>query len=143
MTARDAGERIAELRVPALADRLRLIRAYVLEAALFAGLADAAADELVHAADEACQNIIRHGYGEAATGDIAVTLAHDGDAVALTLCDSAPHMPRDALVPRTAECPERGGVGTQVICACVDGIDLAHGPDGCGNRLTLTKRMPE
>jgi anti-sigma regulatory factor (Ser/Thr protein kinase) len=141
MTGPSGGERIAELRVPARPDRLRLIRAHVQEAGALAGLSEHALSDLVCAADEACQNIIRHGYGDSAGGDIVVAIARAVDAVALTLTDTAPPMPRDVLIPRTAECPERGGMGTQVICACVDGIDLAHGPDGRGNRLTLTKRM--
>ncbi len=141
MTGAGAGERIAELCVPALPDRLRLIRAHVQEAGALAGLSEDALTDLVRAADEACQNIIRHGYGDSAAGDIVVAVARETDAVALTLTDTAPPMPRDALIPRTAPCPERGGMGTQVICACVDGIELAHGPDGRGNRLTLTKRM--
>jgi len=141
MTAAAESERIAEMRVPARADRLKLIRAHVHEAAAMAGLSMDAAEDLVHAADETCQNIIRHGYGERGDGDITVTIERRGDAVAITFTDTAPPMPRDVLTAAVAECPERGGMGTHVIRACVDGISLAHGPDGRGNRLTLTKRM--
>jgi sigma-B regulation protein RsbU (phosphoserine phosphatase) len=143
MSAHAASESLVDLRVPARPDRLKLIRSCVADACAIAGLSRDCTQDLVHAADEACQNIIRHGYGDAADGDISLRITHAHDRVTLTLTDTAPPAPPDAIAPRTSTSPERGGLGTRVISACVDDVALTRGPDGRGNQLTLTKWIPE
>jgi len=130
---------LVELRVPARPDRLKLIRGCVADASEIAGLSRDGAQDLVHASDEACQNIIRHGYGDTGEGEIALTMTRETDRIVLTLTDTAPPAPDDALTPRPTASPERGGMGTRVISACVDDVTLTRGPDGRGNQLTLTK----
>jgi sigma-B regulation protein RsbU (phosphoserine phosphatase) len=143
MSEQSASDLLVELRVPARPDRLKLIRSCVAEAGDLAGLSRDCVQDLVHAADEASQNIIRHGYGHTGAGDIVLTVTKWTDRISLTLTDTAPATPPDALVPRAPTAPERGGIGTHVISACIDDIALTPGPDGCGNQLTLTKWIPE
>lgn len=143
MSHNDPQETLVELRVPARPDRLKLIRGCVSDAGDIAGVSRDCVQDLVHAADEACQNIIRHGYGDAGAGDIDLAMTRGTDRIVLTLTDTAPPAPDTALAPRAATHPERGGMGNQVISACIDDVALTRGPDGRGNQLTLTKWIPE
>ena len=130
-----------ELVVPARPERLRLVRTCVAEGATSADLSEEGCDDLVHAVDEACQNIIRHGYRDGGDGRIEVTLRRWSDSVVVTLSDTAAPVPPEVLRPRACDAPRRGGLGVQVIHACVDQVTVTPRPDGPGNRMTLTKRI--
>ena len=62
---RDAAQLVAQ-SIPAEASQLKVVRRLVEAAAREAGASLEWAQDLVLAVDEACQNIIRHGYGTAA-----------------------------------------------------------------------------
>ena len=144
-------ETVFDLAVPARPDRLKLVRACMAEGARAADLPEEAATDLIHAVDEACQNIIRHGYGDPADpaepeGEIGVTFVRWADSVAVTLSDTAGPIPPEVLNPRASSDPAQGdlaqgGMGLPIIRACVDDLRAQPRPDGRGNRLTLTKRI--
>jgi anti-sigma regulatory factor (Ser/Thr protein kinase) len=130
-----------DLTVPARAEHLKLIRASVTEGALIAGLSSSAAADLVRAVDEACQNIIRHGYKQQPGGQIRIVLAREPDCVSVSLIDSAPQIPPETIRPQPIERPETGGMGTHVIHACVDAVEVNPCHETGGNRLRLTKHV--
>jgi len=134
-------ETLFDLVVPARPERLRLIRACVAEGAALADLSEEACTDLVQAVDEACQNVIRHGYRGRSDGEIGVTLVRWSDSVEATLTDSAEPIRPDALSPRAIEDAGQGGLGVHVIRACVDRVKVTPRPAGRGNRMTLTKRI--
>ena len=132
-------ERPARLEeVPVLLD---FLRARLAEA----GAGDAVWQALRLAVDEACSNVIAHGYrGAAGTIRLAVAVA-DGRAV-VTVTDEAPPFDPALVPPPDLDAPwaERrsGGLGWHLIRSVVD--EVRHRPAGArGNVLTLVKRLKE
>ena len=70
----DDAELLLEVRFIARANRLKLVRGAIRAAAKMCGFDDAAAQGIVLAVDEACQNIIVHGYGTRADGVVIMCL---------------------------------------------------------------------
>jgi len=135
-TAIERPARLEEL--PAL---LAFLRARLEEA----GAGDAVWQALRLAVDEACSNIIVHGY-RGATGVIrlAVTV-RDGQAVA-TVTDEAPPFDPALVPPPDLDSPwaerREGGLGWHLIRSVVD--EVRHRTAGeRGNVLTLVKRLKE
>lgn len=133
---------LAHLRVPAEACSLRLIRRVVREAALLAGAADAWADDLVLAVDEACQNVVRHGYA-GAPGDIVVTLARtpEGDGVVTEILDFAPPVDPALVRGRDLDDVRPGGLGVHLIEALCEEAGFTSPPEGAGNLFRMVKRF--
>lgn len=123
-------------------DQLAEIRRFVEDACRKAGADPAACSGLKLAVDEACTNIVEHGY-RGAGGAIAVSFDSDGELVRVVICDRGAHFD-PASVPAadlTSGLEERpiGGLGWHLIRESVDEIDYEREPSG-GNRLTLVKR---
>jgi serine/threonine-protein kinase RsbW len=95
------------------------------------------------AVDEACTNIITHGYQGMDPGSIILGLELDPDKLTVTLTDFGHSFePRDAPVPDVnAPIEERqaGGYGIFLIRQSVDEIDYQITEDG--NKMTLTKYL--
>ncbi|MDX1664154.1 MAG: ATP-binding protein [Candidatus Promineifilaceae bacterium] len=137
--------RAAELE--ALAD----FRGLVDEACTAAGVDDDACYDLKLAVDEACTNIIQHGYAGMNPGSIilqlqvraAETPAGEAPAVHVRITDFGhPFEPSTAPEPDVdapLEARELGGFGLFFIYQTMDEVDYVT--DGAGNHLLLTKRV--
>ena len=75
------------LTVPADLDSLATISVFITDATSRAGLDDHAAWQVQLAVDEASTNIIRHGYSDAAPGEIELAWQVDGPDLVVTLRD--------------------------------------------------------
>lgn len=101
--------------------------------------------DLQLAIDEACTNIITHGYKGMDPGSIILELEVEAGAVRMVLTDfghefepaSAPQPDLDAAL----EDREPGGFGLYFIYQTMDQVDYACGEDG--NHLTLIKNLPQ
>ena len=71
-------ERLVEIRFPSNADRLRLVREVVRQAASLGGFHADQAERLVLAVNEACMNVIQHAYGIDHTGEVVLEINTDG-----------------------------------------------------------------
>jgi len=97
------------------------------------------------AVDEACSNVIAHGYrGAAGTIRLAVAVG-DGRAV-VTVTDEAAAFDPALVPPPDLDAPwaerREGGLGWHLIRSVVD--EVRHRPAGArGNVLTLVKRLKE
>lgn len=135
----------AETSVEARVENLAAVRAFVEEACRRAGADAATCFDLKLAVDEACANIIEHGYAGRPPGSIALACESDGDGVRVTIVDSgrafAPSELPPADVASDWETRRVGGLGWHLIRKSVDAIDYGPDPAG-GNRLTLLKRSP-
>lgn len=131
---------VCELRIPARAERLRLVRATVAAAAACCGCGEACAEALVTAVDEACQNVIRHAYPPGEAGDIVVRVTCDEARVVIRIVDFAPPIEDPERVrPRALADVRPGGLGTHFIRQSVDEAGFEPPPAGAGNVFRMVK----
>jgi anti-sigma regulatory factor (Ser/Thr protein kinase) len=132
----------ATLQVDARVESLAEVRAFVERACRLAGVDSSSCFDLKLAVDEACANVIAHGY-QGSAGAIRIACSSDDEAVRVTIEDwGRPFAPAELpAADVTSDWKERplGGLGWHLIRQSVDEIDYAPDPAG-GNRLTLTKR---
>jgi len=122
------------------AAQLKVIRHLVGEVAAKAGMAAEAAQDLVLAVDEACQNIIRHGY-RGCEGRIELSMRRGAGRVTVELVDFAPPVQQDECRGRPLDEVRPGGLGTYFMSALTDGLRYLRPPRGAGNRLALSKKL--
>jgi serine/threonine-protein kinase RsbW len=132
----------SRLIVPARYDRIKQICAFVVEAAEMAGLDEAAAFHCQLAVDEACTNIIEHGYGGEDKGQIEIVCHASPDLLKIDLRDQAP--PFDvSQVPepptnRSIDDMKIGGLGVHFVKTVMDEVVYSH--QNGTNSLVLVKR---
>ncbi len=100
--------------------------------------------DLKLAVDEACTNIITHGYAGMNPGSIILSLAMAPDKVVVTITDFGhPFEPSEASAPDVEaglEDRPMGGFGLFFIYQTMDEINYETTADG--NRLTFVKQLP-
>ncbi len=134
-------ETLLELRFPARADRLKLVRGSVRAAARMCGFNDATAQSIVLAVDEACQNIIVHGYKGRADGEIILGVFRCRDGILVRLRDFAPPVDPTKIKPRALDDIKPGKLGSHFIREVMDSAEFRPSPDGTGNLLEMIRRM--
>lgn len=134
-------ELLAAATFPAAAEHLRDIRDAVRGAARRCGFPERTVGDLVLVVDEACQNIIRHAYGGAA-GDIVLEIRRVAGALVVVLRDFADPVDPAAIRPRSLDDLRPGGLGTYFINEIMDEVTYTAPPNGRGNLLRMTKRIP-
>ena len=131
------------LHVDAKVESLAAVRAFVEQACRKAGTDPASCFDLKLAVDEACANIIAHGYKGRTGGSIRIVCAAAEGSVRVTIVDRGRSFAPAELPPAdvTSGWEKRpiGGLGWHLIRQSVDEIDYEPDPAG-GNRLTLVKR---
>lgn len=99
--------------------------------------------DLKLAVDEACTNVIEHGYAGSA-GTIRLSTARDGGTLTVVVEDRGrPFDPSGIAAPDLSagwEDRRIGGLGWHLIRSCVDEIRYEPAASG-GNRLTLVKKI--
>jgi sigma-B regulation protein RsbU (phosphoserine phosphatase) len=133
--------RVLELRVAAQAGELKNVRAAVRRCAEEAGMGEACVQDVVMAVDEACQNVIRHAYGEERAGDMLLEVDREDDALVFCLKDFAPPVDPKKVEPRDLAEIRPGGLGTHLIREVMDSSGFVEDPPGCGNLLRMVKRI--
>ncbi len=134
-------ETLLELRFPARADRLKLVRGGVRAAARMCGFNDATAQSIVLAVDEACQNVIVHGYKGRADGEIILGVFRRRDGILLRLRDFAPPVDPATIKPRALDDIRPGKLGSHFMYEIMDSVEFRPSPDGTGNLLEMIRRM--
>lgn len=133
--------------IPADAAQLKVVRRLVEAASREAGASVEWAQDLVLAVDEACQNIIRHGYGAAVQAGakvgekIELSIRKAAGGLEVELVDYAPQVTPEACQGRPLEQVRPGGLGTHLMHALTDRVQFRTPPTGAGNRLVLTKKL--
>ena len=127
------------------AENLQEIRDFIETACRRAGVERFAAFDLKLAVDEACSNILEHGYAGEKPGPIRIGFEAASDRVVVTIGDQGRAFdPKNAAVPDLdADWEHRriGGLGWHLIRRSVDSVAYESDPDA-GNRLTLVKMTP-
>ena len=138
---------IAELRLPALPDRLALVRSCVREAAKLAGCDETTVENLVLAVNEACMNVIQHGYGFATGQEMLLRVRKEQEreqergALVFELFDHAQPVIVEEVKPRPLDEIRPGGLGVHLIRTIMDEMTFVEPPPGFGNLLRMVKRI--
>jgi sigma-B regulation protein RsbU (phosphoserine phosphatase) len=132
---------LVRLEVSAQPDRLKLVRRAVSEAAALCGCGETLARDLILGVDEACQNVIRHAYGDDPGGEMIVEIRRRGDELVILLRDFAPPIDVDKVRPRDLDDLRPGGIGTHLIGQVMDEVAFLPSPPGGGNLLRMVKRI--
>lgn len=133
-----ATESALTLRVPAQAGRLQELRAQVRACAVALGFDRAAVEDLVLAVNEACMNVIQHGY-RGSHGDIELNIVALTNGIEFRVRDAAPRIDLDDWRPRPLDELRPGGLGVHFIRAIMDEIAYLPLPGTQGNLLSMKK----
>ncbi|HVI52578.1 MAG TPA: SpoIIE family protein phosphatase [Candidatus Sulfotelmatobacter sp.] len=109
--------------------------------ALRAAGADAdTASDIVMAVDEACQNVLRHGYGR--DGEVILEISKDVNMFTIRVIDFARASDLANITPRPIEDIAPGGLGLHFMRQAMDTVSWPPPPPGTGNLLLMTKALP-
>ena len=136
------------LKIPGMRDRITVACDFVVQAARRAGLDERAIHHCQLAVDEACSNVIEHGYGDVGSDEaIDITCRFEGDRFTISVADSGPEFdPLGQADPNpTAALAERepGGWGIYFIKKVMD--EVVYRYEANRNLLTMVKyisRLP-
>ena len=134
-------ERLIEMRIPAINNRIAMIRPAVRRAAEYCGFEEADTNDIVLAVAEACQNIIVHAYGSEHNGDIVIEIDNDGQDMKICLLDTAPVVDRAKIAPRNLDDVRPGGLGTHFLTTIMDHVEILPMQAESGNILRMSKRV--
>ncbi|MFN8527120.1 MAG: anti-sigma factor antagonist [Anaerolineae bacterium] len=133
------------IRVAAIVENVPSVCDFVVEAAREAGFDDKAVHHCRLAVDEACTNVVEHGFGLLRTDQLlTVICTQRSDTFVISIEDEGPPfdptMQPDPDRSKNLEDRKHGGWGIYFIKKLMDKV--AYERDGSRNILTLTKRVP-
>lgn len=134
-------KRISILRFPARSYQLREIRCIVEKAMQHLGCEEVEADAIVLAINEACMNIIQHGYGVDTSGEIILEIFEDTQDILFRITDFAETVDDTKIKPRSLDEVRPGGLGVHIIQEVMDKVEFIKPKSGQGNILELRKRI--
>ncbi len=132
------------LRIPGLIEKVRVACDFVVEAAQRAGMDERSVYHCQLAVDEACTNIVEHGYGRNGMDKVIdIICRSEGNRFTITvLDDSGPFNPFSRPDPDPSavlEDREHGGWGIYFIKKVMD--EVGYQRQGERNRLTMVKHF--
>jgi len=133
-------ESLIELRFPAQANRMVMVRDSVRSAARFCGFNELETGDIVLAVGEACQNVILHAYAGRDAGTIVLGLLRGREEMILRVTDFGTAIDPAKIEPRDLSELRPGGLGIYFIRELMDTADFGPAPDGVGNQLQMTKK---
>ncbi len=126
----------SDIRCTSCTSELKRIRQRVRQHCEQVGMDRRRADAVVLAIDEACANIIRHGYQYANTGLICIDIYQQDHDLVFLIKDHCPQLSPQTLKPGKQDPLTPGGLGLKLIHNVMDSVALIpHG--GSGNWLEL------
>lgn len=126
------------LQLPAQADSLQRLRAWVREQVLVLGFDAACADDVALAVNEACMNVIQHGY-RGADGMMELSVCAIAGGMEIRVRDQAAPVSMDDWQPRALDDLRPGGLGVHFIREIMDEVAYLSAPDQPGNLLSMKK----
>ena len=90
----------------------------------------------VLAVDEACANVIRHGYDMDKSGCISLVITLNDDHAVFTVKDTCSEISDHTIRPKKKSLKEPGGLGLHLIHTVAESVRLVP-HEGCGNWLEL------
>ena len=137
----EPGDMVLKVTIPSRGERLALIRGMVRDIARSAGCAEQCAEGIVIAVNEACMNIIQHGYHRDPNGEIILEIWRKDDTLIFRLIDFAAPVKVEDVKPRDLDDVRPHGLGTYFIREFMDETVFLTPPSGAGNLLQMVKRI--
>ncbi len=131
-----------QIALPAATESLLVIRRFVEDACSQAGIDDSASYDIKLAVDEACMNIVEHGYAGMDPGSIIVSLQYGTRKLVVRITDFGhPFEPCEPPQPdpQAALSGQAAGFGLYFIYRSVDSV--GYEATESGNTLTLVKDL--
>ncbi len=138
---RQGSERLMDLHLPAQPESLRRVREAAAASLRAVGLSPEAVERLVLALDEACANVIRHGYRGAGGGLMDLALERRGQSLVFLLRDYCDAVSPARLRPKRPSRKRAGGLGLHFIDTIMDHWEHRKPADGRGNLLVMSKKI--
>jgi serine/threonine-protein kinase RsbW len=138
-------DKVYRLSIPGRFDQMERVCQLIWQAAQEAGLDEAEAGRCQLAVDEACTNVIEHGYGGEDRGTIdLICQVHEGELVITVLDHAAPFDPSEVPPPKLGASLDEvkvGGLGIYFMRQVMDAVEFSY--EGGGNKLVLVKRRAQ
>ncbi len=135
-------EKLAEIHFQANPNQLQQVRNAVRAATEQKGCEKEVANCIVLAVDEACTNVIRHGYGEHNNrGHIILEIYYSQGELVIHMTDFARPVNKKAIQARDLNDIRPGGLGVHLISEIMDEFKYLDTPEGVGNILEMRKRI--
>jgi sigma-B regulation protein RsbU (phosphoserine phosphatase) len=134
-------ELLLDLHFEARAENLRPVREQVCDALARAGCRRKTVRLLVLAVNEACMNVIQHGYRGDPQGEIDLRILNNDGELEFRLQDSAEVVDPQRVTPRPLDSLRPGGLGTHFIREIMDDYAFHVPAGGTGNLLIMKKRL--
>jgi anti-sigma regulatory factor (Ser/Thr protein kinase) len=135
-------DQLVSLSFHSKASRLKLLRCVIRDSADLAGLDEDDTNAVVLAVNEACMNIMQHGYRMDPAGRINITVLKEPGALVFRLRDYADPVDPDGIRSRSLDDVRPGGLGTHFIHCLMDEVGFLATPDGRGNLFQMKKYLP-
>ena len=134
-------EALRDAVFPGDAEILADVRELVGDACRRAGCGEECTEQIVLAVNEACMNIIQHGYRYARGQAFRILVfADDGELVVHLLDNGQPAADSD-LRPRELDDLRPGGLGVRFMRDVMDSVTYLPPPEGFANLLQLKKKI--
>lgn len=129
------------IQIPGDPKALFLVRCVVERLANALGFSEQRVIRLVQAVDEACSNVIKHGYGGPTRKPLTVTFLVSRERLEIQIQDLAPAPDPQSLIPRDLRQLRPGGLGLHLIRAGADEVSYEpnEGGTGCLLRLVINR----
>ena len=129
------------MRFNAIPERLHEMREALTDTLARVGCPEHARRLLVLAVNEACMNVIQHGYRGDPAGEMILEILNNNDGLEFRLTDFAPTVNPAQVKPRALDDVRPGGLGTYFIRRIMDDFEFAVPKSGEGNVLIMRKRI--
>ncbi len=133
-----------EILQEARLENLTSLLDFIEDACRQSGIDSAISFDIKLAVEEACVNLIDHGYAQSKPGSIRLSFQADALQVVINIGDHAPPFPPELAPPPDLRPEWRkrriGGLGWHLIRQMMDEISYRSDP-AKGNVLTLIKRL--
>ena len=128
---------LLQLRFPARTDQLKTVRDRLRHTTQPLTPCTESVDRIILAVNEACMNIIQHGYRQTGSGDIEIRIRQEGDDLVIEVLDFAPPVDPACLRSRDLCDIRPGGLGIHFIREIMDDVRYLDVEPPWGNRLQM------
>ena len=135
-----------KLRVKSKTENLSVVRDFVSENALNAGINLATVENIMLAVDEACTNIIKHAYKSSPEGEIIINIEYSKNKFTITIIDYGKSFEPDRVPLPDLQKYYRehkvGGLGIYLMRSLMDDVKYTSVP-GKYNQVLLSKNISD